>query len=435
MSGHGWDNDPEADLFNILTQGLYDPKENLLEVDQYLTQTPAEFIFDLDNPLEHQPEERVEKVQGTEEIQRGNNEHDAARFGPRVTSSEIAALQQTAVPINTKKNTSWAVNVWDDWSAYRRQQDPTDCPPCLLTMQVSELNQWLCRFVVEVHRKDEKHYPPNTLHQLCCGVFRRLREYNPSLDIFIKHPEFDGFRKTLDAEMKRLRRAPGMPIGPKRAEPITEIEEEMLWENGLLGSHSPQALVDTMVFMAGLYFALRSGDEHRRLTFSSVKLVEKPGCASCLVYTEAASKNNPGGLKHRKVENKEVTHYSNSERPDRCFVQLYKKYCSHRPADVIGDTFYLSPLSKPKGVVWYKNQPIGVHTLATTVKRLCEKAGIEGYKTNHSLRVTTATQLYQSGADEQLIMERTGHRSTDGVRAYKRSCSEQAEQMSKVLNR
>ena len=32
-------------------------------------------------------------------------------------------------------------------------------------------------------------------------------------------------------------------------------------------------------------------------------------------------------------------------------------------------------------------------------------------------------------------MERTGHRSTDGVRAYKRSCSEQAEQMSKVLNR
>lgn len=91
--------------------------------------------------------------------------------------------------------------------------------------------------------------------------------------------------------------------------------------------------------------------------------------------------------------------------------------------------FYLSPLSKPKGMVWFKNQPIGVHTLASTVKRLCEKAGIEGYKTNHSLRVTTATRLFQSGADEQLIMERTGHRSTDGVRAYKRSCLEQAEQL------
>ena len=79
--------------------------------------------------------------------------------------------------------------------------------------------------------------------------------------------------------------------------------------------------------------------------------------------------------------------------------------------------------------------PMGVHTLAFTVKRLCEKAGIQGYKTNHSLRVTAATRLFQSGVDKQLIMDRTGQRSTDGVRAYKRSCPEQAEQLSKVLNR
>ena len=85
-------------------------------------------------------------------------------------------------------------------------------------------------------------------------------------------------------------------------------------------------------------------------------------------------------------------------------------------------------------MIWFKNQPIGVHTLASTVKRLCQRAGIEGYKTNHSLRVTTATRLFQSGVDEQLIMERTGHRSTDGIRTYKRSCPEQAEQVSKVLN-
>ena len=55
--------------------------------------------------------------------------------------------------------------------------------------------------------KDGKHYPPNTLHQLCCGVLRRLQEYNSSLGIF-KNPEFEELRKTLDAEMKRLRRAP-----------------------------------------------------------------------------------------------------------------------------------------------------------------------------------------------------------------------------------
>ena len=36
--------------------------------------------------------------------------------------------------------------------------------------------------------------------------------------------------------------------------------------------------------------------------------------------------------------------------------------------------------------------------------------------------------------DEQLIMSRTGHRSVDGVRVYKRICEEQKQEMSDVLN-
>ena len=36
---------------------------------------------------------------------------------------------------------------------------------------------------------------------------------------------------------------------------------------------------------------------------------------------------------------------------------------------------------------------------------ICQDAGIQGFKTNHSLRATRATHLYQQGADKQLIME------------------------------
>ena len=68
------------------------------------------------------------------------------------------------------------------------------------------------------------------------------------------------------------------------------------------------------------------------------------------------------------------------------------------------------------------------------MKRLCETANIPGFKTNHSLRVTNATRLFQSGAEEQLIMERTGHSSIDGVRAYKRTSEEQHKFISGVLN-
>ena len=56
------------------------------------------------------------------------------------------------------------------------------------------------------------------------------------------------------------------------------------------------------------------------------------------------------------------------------------------------------------------------------------------FKTNHSLWVTSATRLFQSGVDEQLIMGRTGHRSIDGIRTYKQVSNEQKEDISNVLN-
>ena len=36
----------------------------------------------------------------------------------------------------------------------------------------------------------------------------------------------------------------------------------MLWEKGLLGSKDPQTLVDTMLFMNGLYFVYVSPGQH-----------------------------------------------------------------------------------------------------------------------------------------------------------------------------
>ena len=51
------------------------------------------------------------------------------------------------------------------------------------------------------------------------------------------------------------------------------------------------------------------------------------------------------------------------------------------------------------------------------------------------LRATSATRLCTAGADEQLIMERTGHRSVDGVRSYKRTSDTLRQDVSNILNR
>ena len=160
----------------------------------------------------------------------------------------------------------------------------------------------------------------------------------------------------------------------------------------------------------------------------------KPGERPYLLYAEDISKNRPGGLKGRKYKPKVVTHYANTVNPSRCFVRIFKKYNSLCPPERPHDAFYLSPLKQPAQDRWFSRVPVGRNKLANVVSIMCKVAGIGGYKTNHSLRATAATRLYSSGIDEQLVMECTGHRSTEGIRSYKRTSSEQQKEVSDILS-
>ena len=126
--------------------------------------------------------------------------------------------------------------------------------------------------------------------------------------------------------------------------------------------------------------------------------------------------------------------YANEQDPSRCLVRLYKLYNSKCPEDRPPNAFYLTPLPKPKGNVWYSKAPMGHNTLSKIVSEMMKEAGFEGHYTNHSLCVTSATRLFDAEVDEQLIMTRTGHSSTDGVRAYKRTSDKLRQLTSDVLN-
>ena len=149
---------------------------------------------------------------------------------------------------------------------------------------------------------------------------------------FLVDKQFCGLRSVLDARMKELSKV-GLGINKKQADVISELQENMLWENGQLGSESPKQLLDTLLYLFGLNFALRAGREHRNLRtgpLSQIKIYTSPSGRRYLEYTEDVSKSNTGGLRHRNVAPKVTRAYENLIKPERCVVNIYEKYMSKR---------------------------------------------------------------------------------------------------------
>ena len=249
-----------------------------------------------------------------------------SRFAAPKTNKEIEEARRQGIPRRTQQDTQYCVRLWEEWRQHRNTVSEESVAP-LSELSVSQLNHSLSCFVLEIRKKDGSSYPPNTLHHIVAGLLRHMRENGRSFDIF-KDAEFATFRASLDAEMKRLSKE-GVGAKKEQAEIITEEEKEM-WEKGFLGDEKPQKLLDTVVFYKCLYFALRSGQEHRQLPRKpcQIEVVERPGERPYLLYTEDTSKNRPGGLKGHYTPPR---HHANLEVPQRCFVWLLKKYCHFAP--------------------------------------------------------------------------------------------------------
>ena len=140
----------------------------------------------------------------------------------------------------------------------------------------------------------------------------------------------------------------------KKAQPLTN-DEDVLWQKGALGEHTPQCLLDTLIFYIGMNFALRSGDEHRRLRFHPCQVEAKQDekGQQYLLYIEDVSKDHRGGLIDRKVKPKQVVAIANINNPEQCLVRQFLKYISKRPEGAPDTAFYLH------NSVWYSKRPVG----------------------------------------------------------------------------
>ena len=58
------------------------------------------------------------------------------------------------------------------------------------------------------------------------------------------------------------------------------------------------------------------------------------------------------------------------------------------------------------------------------IPKIFEKAGLQNKYSNHSLRVTSITRMFNAGITEKVMAERSGHRSLKALRTYEKTSVE-----------
>ena len=363
---------------------------------------------------------------------------------PLLPIDQTECVKKAVVPKNTEKSTKWALRAFTLWLTQRNERSEDKCPEDLLfSDNHEELCHWLCMCVNEIRKEDGGPYTPRSISQLVAGLQRYISE-KKQVPVRLADPTNAAFRplhRTLDNLYRQLH-ADGVGTKRKHAETLSEDEEEQLWSSGAMGTDSPSALLGAVFFYNGLNFVLRGGKEHRELRisqfkFRSVSDPDVPGqLIECVEYTEHGSKNRPGGSHQLNLENKSVVQYARPELGERCHVYLLRLYLSKLPESAFQrDIFYMKPRSEipPSAAdAWYTNVPLGHNSLDKFLKRIL---GIDSAnKSNHSLRATAISRMYQRNVPEKLIMERSGHLSRDGVMSYERTTTAQQKALCATLS-
>ena len=269
-------------------------------------------------------------------------------------------------------------------------------------------------FVLEVRQENGEQYNPSTIRGILCGLNRTMKERGADFSILNKNdPAFRELMLTLDSITSNLHRC-GVGVTRKNAPVIPIDHENVFWDKGLLGFDDPKALQRATFFCVGLHFVLRGVEEQHQL--KRKQIVRHPADFAVYSeevyyeYTEYVSKKNQHRFKDINSRSTSVRVFASPE-GKHCAVRVLDAYIQKLPE--FSDDFYLRPLSKtPHSGPWYARAKVGVNTLKNFMPDLSKEAGLSVHYTNHSLRATAITRMYEGGIPENLISEKSGHKST-----------------------
>ena len=164
-----------------------------------------------------------------------------------------------------------------------------------------------------------------------------------------KDPMFVNMKYTLDNTMKEGA-ATGLGSVVKHAKILSFNDEDLMWKSGVLGTDNPQQLLDTLLFLLSIHYALHAGQEHRNLRSigfqSQFSYTFIDGVRHVVYKEDLGTKTNQGGLKHKKIETKEVIIFPNKSNCERCPVAAFYHYHCKLPPTWKTKALYLKPWKK-----------------------------------------------------------------------------------------
>ncbi len=194
---------------------------------------------------------------------------------------------------------TYGVNAWKHWVVQKNSEieqmreegkylKPFETD--ILKLRCDELSYTLCMFVKEVKKPNGEQYAPDSVLYLALGIQEYLFE-NGRMENIFADIYYEPFTSALHEVVKDFK----LPVN-ELGYFVTRIEEEHMWEAKLvgkvvrvillplrsfvfhartyfffqLGAHSPQVLLNTLVYFNTKYFMLKSLEHHTDLSFAHV---------------------------------------------------------------------------------------------------------------------------------------------------------------------
>uniref|UniRef100_T1KN90 ZMYM2-like/QRICH1 C-terminal domain-containing protein n=1 Tax=Tetranychus urticae TaxID=32264 RepID=T1KN90_TETUR len=333
-----------------------------------------------------------------------------SRYGDIFNENDVVEYVESAKPTNTKRHEDWVVKLWSDWAEHRLKNNAAESiglPTKLeLVVNCEHIINWVIKFILEIKNNEGKDYTPTSIKCIAAALYRYLKARGyKGVSFLSRHSPVCS---VIDAKLKKLK-ASGIGLQVKRADCVQISDEAKLWDENVLNMSTSHGLLNAVFFYNGKVLALRGRSEHKDLQIEQFQLKNDGDGKNYVEFWPLVRKTAQGSVKHSKIRSEAIKQFDTTN--NNSYYKLIKLYLSKLP--VQSGPFYRRPItgkSEPR----YSIQLVGINTIGTMLKKMFNEAGIVDDRviSNHGLRATAATTLFEAGFSQRTISVRTGHISS-----------------------